>query len=120
MNRYPQGRLVGHVEKIPAAGGEYPIIRQRRIETAITVIIPRRLHSETTPATQLANTQEGVLSPNESQAIRGRFIEVWARGANGISPGDLRPAMAADRTLRGPPARSPGQERDLQRAPNPG
>ena len=87
MNRYPQGRLVGHVEKIPAAGGEYPIIRQRRIETAITVIIPRRLHSETTPATQLANTQEDVLSPNESQAIRGRFIEVWARGANGISPG---------------------------------
>jgi hypothetical protein len=45
------------------------------------------LHSETTPATQLANTQEDVLSPNESQAIRGRFIEVWARGANGISPG---------------------------------
>src|SRR5262249_20006075 len=33
------------------------------------------------------NTQEDVLSPNESQAIRGRFIEVWARGANRISPG---------------------------------
>jgi hypothetical protein len=39
------------------------------------------LHSETTPATQLANSQEDVLSPNESQAIRGRFIEVWARAA---------------------------------------
>src|SRR5215510_7398839 len=79
MNRYPQGWLVGYVEKIPAAGREHAIIRQRRVETA--------LHSETTPATQLANTQADVLSPNESQAIRGRFIEVWARGANGISPG---------------------------------
>src|SRR6516225_9497790 len=54
MNRYPQGWLVGHVEKIPAAGGEHAIIRQRRVETAITVIITRRLHSETTPATQWA------------------------------------------------------------------
>src|SRR5262249_13108816 len=33
--------------------------------------------------------------------------------------GGLRPAMAADRTVRGPPARSPRQERDLQRAPDP-
>src|SRR5215472_7383044 len=33
--------------------------------------------------------------------------------------GGLRPAMAADRTVRGPPARSPGQERDLQRTSNP-
>src|SRR6516225_10715969 len=39
MNRYPQGWLVGYVEKIPAAGGEHAIIRQRRVETAITVII---------------------------------------------------------------------------------
>src|SRR6516165_8247660 len=39
MNRYPQGWLVGHVEKIPAAGGEHAIIRQRRVENAITVII---------------------------------------------------------------------------------
>src|SRR6516225_2119569 len=29
--------------KKSAAGGEYPIIRQRRIETAITVIIPTAL-----------------------------------------------------------------------------
>src|SRR6516225_3232972 len=33
--------------------------------------------------------------------------------------GGLRPAMAADRALRGPPARSPRQERDSQRAPDP-
>src|SRR6516162_3825444 len=65
MNRYPQGWPVGYVEKIPAAGREHAIIRQRRVETA--------LHSETTPATQLAKTQEDVLSPNESQAIRGRL-----------------------------------------------
>src|SRR5215475_13860484 len=43
MNRYPQGWLVGHVEKIPAAGGEHAIIRQRRVETAITVIITTAL-----------------------------------------------------------------------------
>src|SRR5215510_15180622 len=84
MNRYPQGWLVGHVEKIPAAGGEHAIIRQRRVETAITVIITTALAQRNNAG---ANTQEDVLSPNESQAIRGRFIEVWARGANGISPG---------------------------------
>src|SRR5262249_26648990 len=43
MNRYPQGWLVGHVEKIPAAGGEHAIIRQRRVETPITVIITTAL-----------------------------------------------------------------------------
>src|SRR5215467_1563844 len=43
MNRYPQGWLVGHVEKIPAAGGEHAIIRQRRVETPITVIIATAL-----------------------------------------------------------------------------
>ena len=37
------GWLVGHVEKIPAAGGEHAIIRQRRVETAITVIITTAL-----------------------------------------------------------------------------
>src|SRR6516165_2837558 len=43
MNRYPQGWLVGHVEKIPAAGGEHAIIRQRRVEIPITVIITTAL-----------------------------------------------------------------------------
>src|SRR5215471_18815154 len=43
MNRYPQGWLVGYVEKIPAAGGEHAIIKQRRVETAITVIITTAL-----------------------------------------------------------------------------
>ena len=33
--------------------------------------------------------------------------------------GGLRPAMAADRAIRGPPARSPREERDCQRPPNP-
>src|SRR5262245_42391506 len=33
--------------------------------------------------------------------------------------GSLRPAMAADRAVRGPPARSPGEEWDSQRAPDP-
>src|SRR5215813_3875549 len=43
MNRYPQGWLVGHAEKIPVAGGEHAIIRQRRVETPITVIITTAL-----------------------------------------------------------------------------
>src|SRR5262245_41310001 len=33
--------------------------------------------------------------------------------------GSLRPAMAADRAVRGPPARSPGEEWDSERAPDP-
>jgi hypothetical protein len=31
----------------------------------------------------------------------------------------LRPAMATDRAVRGPPPRSSGQERDSECAPNP-
>src|SRR5262245_13755742 len=43
MNRYPQGWVVGNPEKIPVAGGEHAIIRQRRVETPITVIITTAL-----------------------------------------------------------------------------
>src|SRR5262245_36436561 len=39
--------------------------------------------------------------------------------ARPASLGGLRPAMAADRAIRGPPARSPRQERDFQRTSNP-
>src|SRR6516164_1530546 len=39
----------------------------------------------------------------------------WPAGIGG-----LRPAMATDRAVRGPPPRSSGQERDSQCAPNPG
>ena len=42
-------------------------------------------------------------------------LSPWSAGLRG-----LRPAMAADRAIRGPPARSPGQERNPQCAPNPG
>src|SRR5262245_61614655 len=43
-----------------------------------------------------------------------RISRIWPAGLR-----SLRPAMAADRTIRGPPAHSPGQERDSQRAPDP-
>jgi hypothetical protein len=43
MNRYPQGWPWGMLKKIPAAGGQHAIIRQRRVETAITVIITTAL-----------------------------------------------------------------------------
>src|SRR6516165_5909661 len=53
MNRYPRNWLVGHVEKILAAGGEHAIIRQRHVETAITVII-------TTPLAQRNNAGDAI------------------------------------------------------------
>src|SRR5262244_1137245 len=67
MNRYPQGWLVGHVEKIPAAGGEHAIIRQRRVETAITVIIitalaqRNRFSARFSPMSQVSQLSQGLL-----------------------------------------------------------
>src|SRR5262245_830425 len=44
-----------------------------------------------------------------------RGLPPWPAGVGG-----LRPAMAANRAVRGPPPRSPRQERDCQRTPDPG
>src|SRR5262245_10690288 len=41
-------------------------------------------------------------------------LSPWSPGLGGV-----RPAMAADRAIRGPPARSPCQERDCQRTSDP-
>ena len=74
MNRYPQGWLGGYVE---AAGGEHAIIRQRRVETPITVIITTALAQRNNAGDAIGKIPRRMfLSPNESQAIRGRFIEV--------------------------------------------
>src|SRR5262249_45075052 len=44
----------------------------------------------------------------------GHGLPPWPAGVGG-----LRPAMAADRAIRRPPARSPGEEWNPQRPPNP-
>src|SRR5262245_2074335 len=61
--------------------------------------------------------------------VRAQVRPLWAsrrdHDPGRLSPrsaglGGLRPPMAADRAIRGPPARSPGEERNPQCAPNPG
>src|SRR5262245_58410982 len=61
-------------------------------------------------------------------ALRAQVRPLWAsrrdHDPGRLSPrsagvGGLRPAMAADRAVRGPPARSPRQERDFQRTSDP-
>src|SRR5262249_6838137 len=54
------------------------------------------------------------LRPSGCDHDPGR-LPPWLAGVGG-----LRPAMATDRAVRGPPPRSSGQERDSECAPNPG
>src|SRR5262245_32992500 len=77
------------------------------------------------------DSQAALSHPTRDRAADGLRPQVWPLRASRcdhdpgrLSPwsagvGGLRPAMAADRAMRGPPARSPRPERDLQRAPNP-
>ena len=77
MNRYPQGWLVGHVEKIPAAGGEHAIIRQRRVETAITVIITTALAQRNNAGDAMGKYPGGCSlaqrKPSESEVASSKF-----------------------------------------------
>src|SRR6516225_8237069 len=78
------------------------------------------------------DSQAALPHPTRGRAADGLRPQAWPLWASrcdhdpgGLPPwsaglGGVRPAMAADRALRGPPPRSPGQERDSQRAPNPG
>src|SRR6516225_4110322 len=91
MNRYPQGWLVGHVEKVPAAGGEHAIIRQRRVETAINNHgactakqrrrrnwqIPRRMFSRPTKAkrSEVASSKFGRAARTESLPAPKNFLQ---------------------------------------------
>src|SRR6516162_4339869 len=86
---------------------------------------------ETHPKHRKLDSQVALPHPMRDRPADGLRPKAWPLRASGcdhdpgrLPPwpaglGGLRPAMAADRTLRGPPARSPGQERDLQRTSNP-
>src|SRR6516162_9538635 len=77
------------------------------------------------------DSQAALPHPTRDRAPDGLGPQAWPLRASrrdhdpgGLPPwpaglGGVRPAMAADRALRGPPARSPRQERDSQRAPDP-
>src|SRR5262249_44909250 len=53
------GMARGHVEKIPGAGGEHAIIRQRRVETPITVIITTALAQRNNAADAMGKYPRG-------------------------------------------------------------
>src|SRR6516164_7556181 len=84
MNRYPQGWLMGYVEKIPAAGREHAIIRQRRVETALhsetsrrrNWQIPRRMFSRPTKAkrSEVASSKFGRAARTESLPAPKNFF----------------------------------------------
>src|SRR5262245_49069687 len=78
------------------------------------------------------DSQAALPHPTRDRAADGLRPKAWPLWASRcdhdpcrLSPrsaglGGLRPAMAADRAVRGPPPRSSGQERDSECAPNPG
>src|SRR5262245_27235020 len=86
---------------------------------------------QTHPKHRKLDSQAAIPHPTRDRAADGLRPKAWPLWASrrdhdpgGLSTrsaglGGLRPAMAADRTVRGPPSRSPRQERDLQRAPDP-
>src|SRR5215468_11334572 len=83
---------------------------------------------ETHPKHRKLDSQAALPHPTRDRPADGLRPKAWPLWASrrhhdpgGLPPwpaglGGLRPAMAADRTVRGPPARSPRQERDSQRA----
>src|SRR5262245_33507965 len=87
---------------------------------------------ETRPKHRKLDSQAALPHPTRDRAADGLRPKAWPLRASrcdhdpgGLPPwpaglGGLRPAMAADRTVRGPPARSPGEEWNPQCAPNPG
>src|SRR5262249_464157 len=87
MNRYPQGWLVGYVEKIPAAGGEHAIIKQRRVETAITVIITTALGQRNNAGDAMSKYPRRMFS-RPTKAKRSEVASSkFERAASGISSG---------------------------------
>src|SRR5262245_65648580 len=78
------------------------------------------------------DSQAPLPHPTRDRAADGLRAKAWPlrpsrrdHDPGGLSPRSaglrgVRPTMAADRAVRGPPALSPGQERDSQWAPNPG
>src|SRR5262245_55901777 len=87
---------------------------------------------ETHPKHRKLDSQAAIPHPTRDRAAEGLRPKAWPLRASRrdhdpgrlpprpASLGGLRPAMAADRALRGPPPRSSGQERDSERPPNPG
>src|SRR6516164_2106105 len=86
---------------------------------------------ETHPKHRKLDSQAALPHPTRDRpadGLRAQVRPLWASRRDhdfGRLPprsaglGGLRPAMATDRAVRGPPARSPGQERNPQCAPNP-
>src|SRR5215831_324717 len=87
---------------------------------------------ETHPKHRKLDSQATIPHPTRDRAADGLRPKAWPLRASGcdhdpgrLPPwpagvGGLRPAMATDRAVRGPPPRSSGQERDSECAPNPG
>src|SRR5262245_10257693 len=77
------------------------------------------------------DSQAALPHPTRDRPANGLRPQAWPLWASRrdhdpgrLSPrsaglGGLRPAIAADRTVRGPPARSPGEEWNTQRPLNP-
>src|SRR6516164_647590 len=86
---------------------------------------------ETHPKHRKLDSQAALSHPTRGRAADGLRSQAWSLrasrrdhdpsrlSARSASLGGLRPAMAADRAIRGPPARSPGEEWNPQRPPNP-
>src|SRR5262245_58976238 len=84
-----------------------------------------------TPSIVNLTVKRRYLTEREVERLNGLRAQVWPIRASRrdhdpgrLSPrsaglGGLRLAMAADRAIRGPPTRSPGEEWDSQRAPDP-
>src|SRR5262249_54729648 len=77
----------------------------------------RKLDSQATPSLRArGRAADGLRSQVWSLRASRRDHDPGRLSARSAGVRGLRPAMAADRAIRGPPACSPRQERDFQRA----
>src|SRR6516165_4234214 len=105
----------------------YKLVSRRRegmfypdeIETQETHTKHRKLDSEATLSHRArGRAADGLRSEAWPLRASRRDHDPGRLSARSASLRGLRPAMAADRAIRGPPARSPGQEWLPQRAPD--
>src|SRR5262249_19305351 len=136
MPRTGPGASIAHGDRNALHAAFFPFDCTRNVYKLITrprgeTFYPDEIDiQETHPKHRKLDSQAALPHPMRDRAADGLCPQAWPLRASGcdhdpgrLPPwpagvGGLRPAMAADRAVRGPLARSPCQEWDSQRAPD--
>src|SRR5215472_11402445 len=137
MPRTRPGASILHCDRdaLHAAAPPFTTVQKKciiyTVEYAAGKVYPHEIDiQETHPKHRKLDSQAALPHPTRDRPANGLRPQAWPLWASrrdhdpgGLPPwparlGGLRPAMAADRAIRGPPPRSPGEEWNPQRPPN--